>query len=171
MENQNQTNQDQTQNSAAEYIEAIKQLKATTVSKEDYDALQAEKKQLLDSLLHGGADTGAEQTETPDYETIKKDARNKLFGGDGGELSNLEYCKTALQLREAVLKTDGIDIFVGSGHQYTPEQSDYDKAQRVAEVMAECIEAAEGNSDIFTAQLMNRTNDVSLPGTKRPARR
>lgn len=167
----NQNPQVETQNSATEYIEAIKQLKATTVSKEEFDALQAEKRQLLDSLINGGEHTGETTNETPDYEAIKKDARNKLFAGDGGELSNLEYCKTALQLREAVLKTDGIDIFVGSGHQYTPEQSDYDKAQRVAEVMAECIEAAEGNSDIFTAQLMNRTNDVSLPGTKRPARR
>ena len=54
----NQTTQEQTQNSATEYIEAIKQLKATTVSKEDYDALQAEKKQLLDSLINGSDNTG-----------------------------------------------------------------------------------------------------------------
>ena len=63
----NQTTQEQTQNSATEYIEAIKQLKATTVSKEDYDALQAEKKQLLDSLINGGDNTGTQQTEAPDY--------------------------------------------------------------------------------------------------------
>lgn len=166
----NQTNE-QTQTSAAEYIEAIKQLKATTVSKEEYDALQAEKKELLNSLINGSGDTTEQTPETPDYEAIKKEARTKLFS-EGSELTNLEYCTNALKLREAVLKTDGVDIFVGSGHQLTPTQDDYDKAQRVADVMAECIEAAEGNSEIFTAQLMTRTNDVSLPGSKnRPVRR
>lgn len=166
----NQTTQEQTQ-SAAEYIEAIKQLKATTVSKEDYDALQAEKKQLLESLLNGETHTSEQTPETPDYEAIKQETRTKLFS-EGSELTNLEYCKNALKLREAVLKTDGVDIFVGSGHQLSPTQEDYDKAQRVAEVMAECIEAAEGNSEIFTAQLMTRTNDVTLPGSKnRPVRR
>ena len=162
---------EQTQTSAAEYIEAIKQLKATTVSKEEFDALQAEKKQLLDSLINGSGNTTEQTPEAPDYEAIKKEARTKLFS-EGSELTNLEYCTNALKLREAVLKTDGVDIFVGSGHQLTPTQDDYDKAQRVADVMAECIEAAEGNSEIFTAQLMTRTNDVSLPGSKnRPVRR
>lgn len=174
MENQNQNPTEQTQNSATEYIEAIKQLKATTVSKEDYDALQAEKKQLLDSLINGGDNTGTQQTEAPDYETIKKEARNKLFGGDGAELSNLEYCKTALQLREAVLQTEGIDIFVGSGHQLSPTSEDYEKAQHVAEVMQACIDEAGGNSALFTAHLMDQTVDIKLPNNNpkgRPARR
>lgn len=162
----------ETTQTSADYIAAIQQLKATTVSKEEYDALAAERRQLLDSIVNGTATAPETQTETPDYETIKKDCRNKLFA-EGSELNNLEYCKTALELRDAVLKSEGVDIFVGSGHNLTPTNEDYDKAQRVADVMQECIDEAGGNSEIFTAQLMTRTNDIKLPGNSkgRPARR
>jgi hypothetical protein len=161
----------ETNPSATDYINAINQLKATTVSRDEYDALVAERKELINSIINGegGANANTEEA-APDYEKIKTDARNKLFGNPNGELNNLEYCKTALELREAVLKTEGIDIFVGSGHQFSPEQSDYDKAKRVADVIQECIDEAGGNSEVFTAQLMSRTNDVSLPKA-RPARR
>lgn len=170
--NQNtNTNNNQTVDTSADYIAAIQQLKATTVSKDDYDALVAERKQLLDSIVNGTASTQESESNTPDYETIKKECRTKLFS-EGSELSNLEYCKTALELRDAVLQTEGIDIFVGSGHQLTPSQDDYDKAQRVADIMQECIDEAGGNSAIFTAQLQTRTNDaMKLPTPSRPVRR
>ena len=164
----------ETTQTSADYIAAIQQLKATTVSKEEYDALAAEKKQLLDSIVNGTAAATESEQNTPDYEAIKKECRTKLFA-EGSELNNLEYCKTALELREAVLKSEGVDIFVGSGHNLTPTNEDYDKAQRVADVMQECIDEAGGNSDIFTAQLMTKTNDVmKLPGNNnknRPVRR
>lgn len=168
--NANQTNET---NTAADYIEAINQLKQNSVSRNEYDALVAEKKQLLQSIVNGVQQTQEETQAAPDYEAIKKEARENLFGGKK-ELSNLEYCQNALNLREAVLETEGIDIFVGQGHNITPEQSDYEKAERVAAVMAECIEKAQGNSSIFTAELMARTKDVSLPGARannRPVRR
>lgn len=171
MEPNQNTNNNQTTDTSADYIAAIQQLKATTVSKDDYDALVAERKQLLDSIVNGTASTQESEPNTPDYETIKKECRTKLFS-EGSELSNLEYCKTALELRDAVLQTEGIDIFVGSGHQLTPSQDDYDKAQRVADIMQECIDEAGGNSAIFTAQLQTRTNDaMKLPTPSRPVRR
>lgn len=171
MEPNQNTNNNQTTDTSADYIAAIQQLKATTVSKDDYDALVAERKQLLDSIVNGTASTQESESNTPDYETIKKECRTKLFS-EGSELSNLEYCKTALELRDAVLQTEGIDIFVGSGHQLTPSQDDYDKAQRVADIMQECIDEAGGNSAIFTAQLQTRTNDaMKLPTPSRPVRR
>lgn len=170
-EQNTQTTAVETNSSATDYINAINQLKATTVSRDEYDALVAERKELINSIINGDSGaTGSHEESAPDYDKIKTDARNKLFGNPNAELSNLEYCKTALELREAVLKTEGIDIFVGSGHQFSAEQSDYDKAQRVADVIKECIDEAGGNSEIFTAQLMSRTNDVSLPKA-RPARR
>lgn len=171
MEPNQNTNNNQTTDTSADYIAAIQQLKATTVSKDDYDALVAERKQLLDSIVNGTASTQESEPNTSDYETIKKECRTKLFS-EGSELSNLEYCKTALELRDAVLQTEGIDIFVGSGHQLTPSQDDYDKAQRVADIMQECIDEAGGNSAIFTAQLQTRTNDaMKLPTPSRPVRR
>lgn len=170
-EQNTQTTAVETNSSATDYINAINQLKATTVSRDEYDALVAERKELINSIINGDSGaTGSHEEAAPDYDKIKTDARNKLFGNPNAELSNLEYCKTALELREAVLKTEGIDIFVGSGHQFSPEQSDYDKAQRVADVIQTCIDEAGGNSEVFTAQLMSRTNDVSLPKA-RPARR
>lgn len=143
------------------YLEQIENLKKNSISKEKYDKLMQENKSLLESIVNGTGGGTETAEETVDLDKIRKD----LFGGK--ELSNLDYCKNALQLRDEILKSEGKDIFVGQGHQLTPTQEAYDSAQRVADVMRECIENCGGDSDLFTAQLMSRTNDVVIPKRKK----
>lgn len=144
-------------NDAQMYIDQINTLKANSVSKDRYDRLMEENRSLLNSLVNGSANDDAEPEEKPDVAEI----RNKLFSGK--EMSNLEYCTLALQLRDATLEETGKDIFVGSGHNLTPTQEAFNSAQRVADIMHECIEASNGSSELFTAELMRRTNDITLP--------
>ena len=86
--------------------------------------------------------------------------RNDLFNK---ELSNLEYCKKALDLRQAILDTEGKDIFVGDGHKAVVAPEDFITAQRVADVMKDAIDYADGDSQLFTQELMRRTNDIRIP--------
>lgn len=139
------------------YIETIKNLKDNTVSRDAYNKIVKENKQLLDSLVNGGTAT-AEPIVVDKPST--QELRDKIFGED---LSNLEFVQCALDLRKAVLNETGEDIFVGRGQNLTPTKADYESAARVAEIYQDCIDYAQGDSETFTNELMRRTNDVGLP--------
>lgn len=139
------------------YIETIKDLKNNTVSRDAYNKIVQENKQLLDSLVNGNP-AAAESIVIDKPST--QELRDKIFGE---ELSNLEFIQCALDLRESILNETGEDIFVGRGQNLAPTQADYESAARVAEIYQECIDYAQGDSETFTNELMRRTNDVGLP--------
>lgn len=146
-------------------VEALAKLKKNSVSREEYERVVKLNKDLVDQIINDQEVETNVETNT-NYDEIIKEAQTKLFSGDA-DLNNLEFCETALQLRDAVLAKTGEDIFVGRGHKISPDESDYEKAENVATVMRECIEYAQGDSSIFTMELQRRTNDVSLPNKKR----
>lgn len=143
-------------------ISAINDIKANTVSKEEYNKLKAEKDKYLKALIEG-SQVADEKKENIDIDALRKE----LFNPDN-ELSNLDYVKKSLQLREAIIDTEGKDIFVGSGSKLVPTQEDYEAAQRLADGFQYCIDVADGNSEIFTRELARITNDVSLPSRINP---
>lgn len=147
--------------SNVELAKALKELKENSVSKEDYEKLEKENKELVAQIINGdGAGNG--QTNTPeDLDGDIKALREKLYGPKCSELSNLEFCDATLKLREAIIKRDGIDPFVPRGANIKPTDYDAQRAQAVADVMAECIKEANGDSGVFTALLQAKTNNDS----------
>ena len=164
-EEMNQTTQMQNSESgqggaqeASEYLKAIEQLKKNTVSKEAYDRLREENKTLIKGILDGTAVPTAnteEQKSAIDVAQIRKE----LFSIDS-HMSNLEYVEKALELRKGIMEQGGQDPFLPSGSKVVPSQEDIEAANRVASVFQECVDYAQGDSDIFTNELMRRTVDV-----------
>lgn len=142
-----------------DYVQAINELKANSVSKTEYSKLRAENKKLLDALVNG-QQIDLPKEETPDIAELRK----KLFNKDGN-LSNLEYVETTLKLREALIEAGERDPFLPYGDRVTVTAEMYDKAQAVADGLQECVDFADGDSGIFTAQLQRITKDV-LPGRR-----
>lgn len=143
-----------------DYVAAIQELQNNTVSKEQYQKLRTENKRLLDALVSG------QQVDLPKTETVNvNDLRKKLFTRDT-DLSNLEYVETALQLRDALIEAGERDPFLPYGEKVNETAEQHDKANRVAEVLRECVEFAEGDSGIFTAELQRRTKEV-MPNRRR----
>lgn len=70
---------------AEDYIEAIKNLKQTTVDKTAYDALRSENKKLLESLINGEEIQPQNKVLTEDINELRKD----ILTNDS--LTNLEY--------------------------------------------------------------------------------
>ena len=138
------------------YIEAIKEMKANSVDKAAYDKLKEENKQLLDALINGGQVTQELQKEPVDIDSLRK----RLFGGEA-ELSNLDYMKTALELREALLDQGSPDPFLPYGQNIAPTDEDIRTADRVAEAIKSCIDYADGDSEIFTNELQRIMVDTS----------
>lgn len=145
-----------------ELAKALKELRENSVSKEDYEKLKEENKKLVSEVINGEGGAGNGQATPPqDLDADIKAYREKLYGPKASELSNLEFCETTLKLREAVIKRDGIDPFLPHGANIKPTDLDTQRAQAVADVMAECIEEADGDSGVFTALLQAKTNNDS----------
>ena len=165
-ETNNSVSQQENLDDTSQYIEAIKEMKANSVSKQAYDKLREENKQLLDSLINGKEIEIPKQREPVDIDKI----RSKLFDEDR-PLSNLEYVSNALKLRDALLERGERDPFLPYGQNISPTDEDITKAERVATVMKECIEYADGDSELFTNELMRRTNDAMPAKSAEIARR
>lgn len=147
-----------------DYIAQIKNLKENSVSKDDYNKLKADNKKLIDALANGTQVEGVVEPKVSTVENINN-LRTKLFG-KGNDLNNLEYCKTAVELRDALIEKGERDPFLPFGHDVVATDSDYESANRVSTIIKECIDYADGDSNIFTNELQRRTVDVVIPKKK-----
>lgn len=144
-----------------DYLAAIKELKEKSVDRSEYDKLRAENKRLIDAVVNGQPGQEEQVVVKHTKEQID-DLRNDLFNSPR-ELNNLEFITKTMELREALMENGEPDPFLPVGKQISPTRDDIEGAEKVAQVYKECIEYAEGDSEVFTNELMRRTRDVKLP--------
>lgn len=138
-----------------DYIEALNELKSSTVSKDQYNKLRAENKKLLDALVSGGSIENPVQKPEVDIDALRKELFNK-----DAQLSNLEFVEKSLELRDALIDKGEPDPFLPVGSRISPTPEEAQQAENVAEIYRECIDYANGDSEVFTNELMRRTTDV-----------
>ena len=144
-----------------DYLAAIKELKQNSVDRSEYEKLRAENKKLIDAVVNG--QSGQEEPVFTKHSKEQiDDLRNELFNSPR-ELNNLEYITKVMELREALMENGKPDPFLPVGKQISPTRDDLEGAEKVAQVYKECIDYAEGDSEVFTNELMRRTRDVKLP--------
>lgn len=141
-----------------DYIAEIQNLRETTVPKDEYNRLREENKRLISSLAKG--ETITQPAPKPDINELRK----RVF--DNEHQSNLEYWGAVLELRDAVIDSGAPDPFLPQGHKVVPTSEDFECANRVATVVKECIDYADGDSQLFTNELMRRTVEVA-PANRR----
>ena len=145
------------------YLDAIKSIKANSVSKEEYNKLKEERDELISNIVNGTA--SFKEEEEPEKEKVDiNELRKSLFNADN---SNLEYVEKAVKLRDALIENGEPDPFLPWGKRISPTQEDYEKAEQVVDVLKDCIEIADGNSDIFTRELQRRTADDVFTNIKK----
>ena len=144
-----------------DYLAAIKELKENSVDRSEYEKLRAENKKLIDAVVNGQPGQEEQVVVKHTKEQID-DLRNDLFNSPR-ELTNLEFITKTMELREALMENGEPDPFLPVGKQISPTRDDIEGAEKVAQVYKECIEYAEGDSEVFTNELMRRTRDVKLP--------
>lgn len=155
-ENLTNVSQQETVNDSNDYIEAIREMKQNSVSKEAYEKLKAENKQLLDSIING---TELPQDSKPEPVDINK-LRKELFTTEN-DMSNLEFVSTALKLRDEILSRGEKDPFLPAGEKIIPTEEDINTANRVASILKDCVDYADGDSALFTSELQRVTIDSS----------
>lgn len=147
----NSVPQQETVDDSVDYIEAIKEMKQNTVDKNTYLKLKEENRKLLQSLVNG-EQKEIEKEEPVDIDQLRNDIFNK-------ESTNLEYITNVLKLRDELIKKGERDPFLPYGKNILPTDEDIATANRVAKALQECVDYADGNSDIFTSELQRITID------------
>lgn len=142
-----------------DYITAIKELKENSVDRSKYDQLKAENKRLLDSIVNG---TDIGQVQAQEKKSIDE-LRSAYLKEDQ---TNLEFVQNTLALREALIEKGEPDPFLPIGNKILPTEEDIATANRVAQVLQECVDYAEGDSNVFTNELQRRTVDIPMPVNK-----
>jgi hypothetical protein len=167
MENKELTNvsSEETSNDSVDYVQALKELKQNSVSREQYEKLKSENKELLDTLINGGQVEMIDPSTKPSI----KELREQLFSKEAAEkgMTNLEFVTKSLELRDAIIESGGPDPFLPIGRGVEITRDDYEAAEFTAQQFQECIDIAKGNSEVFTAELMRRTIDTGLPTAKK----
>lgn len=143
------------------YIDTINQLKANSVPRSEADKLREENRRLLEAMVNGQS-AGISSTEEPSKPTIQE-LRNKAYGKDAENLSDLEYVETVLDLRDALLEEEGVDHFIPSGKKYSPDLNDQHCAQKAYEALRHCVDVADGDNEVFIQEITRITVDNGLP--------
>lgn len=143
-----------------DYIEIINDLKNNTVPKDQYNRLKEENKKLMKSLANGET-IAVEAPNKPNINELRKD----LFSADS-EHTNLDFISKSLELRNALIENGEGDPFIAQGRRIAPEDSDIATANRVADILQECVDYANGDSAAFTNELQRRMIDTA-PITRR----
>ena len=145
-----------------DYIAAITELRDKSVPKEQYAKLKEENSKLLKSLINGEAIESVEQLSRPDVTELRK----QLFDGEA-ELTNLDYVAKALALRAELIEQGNIDPFLPYGEKIAPTNEDIEAADRVAKVLQECVDYANGDSIVFTNELQRVMIDTAPSSRKK----
>ena len=138
-----------------DYLAAINELKANSVDRQKYEELKAENKKLLDSIVNG-TEVALPHDEKKSIEELRANYLKE-------DQSNLDFITNALALREALMAEGKPDPFLPLGEQILPTDEDIATANKVASVLQECVDYAEGDSNVFTNELQRRLVDVKLP--------
>lgn len=149
-------NENVVETTEVDYIKAIEELKASTVSKDLYDKLKIENKRLIDTVVSGGTIEVAPEKK-PDIGQLRKE----LYSGNDQALSNLDYWTKTMQLREAIMAEGKPDPFVPQGKNIVATDTDRAAAQKVADGIQHCIDVADGDNLVFTNELQRITVDTA----------
>ena len=137
-----------------DYLAAINELKQNSVDRSKYEELRAENKKLLDSIVNG-TEVALPAAEKKSIEELRANYLKE-------DQTNLEYITNALALREALIAEGKPDPFLPVGEQILPTDEDIATANKVAQVLQECVDYAEGDSNVFTNELQRRLVDVKI---------
>jgi len=162
-EHENHENDD---DPAKKYLDEIERQKAELKAKdEEIKKSHEENKTLLNRILDGDLGPDDKDSDSKDSKTVSE-LRDELFKPKK-DLNNLEFAEKTLALRDKIMEEGGIDPFLPQGSKVRITAEDREAAQRVAECMKHCIDIADGDSEIYTRELMRITTDV-MPEARKP---
>ena len=137
---------------ASGYVDALNKLKENMVDRTKYDKLAEDNKKLVEALASGSHFEEEEEEKGEPSSDIAK----RIFKNSKRYRNDLEFFTDALAYRDALIEEGQVDPFLPFNHDYSPDESDVQKAQDIADALKECVEYAQGDPKLFTSELMRR---------------
>lgn len=152
-EREQQNPENEPEMTAKEYINQINDLKERTVSREEYERIKNDNKELAKALING---TGANipGITKPEKKPDLDDLRKKLFTKKSK--NDLEYFTNLLALRDGVMADGQPDPFLPINREFRATAQDEADAERIATQIKEAIEYADGDPAVFSNDLRRR---------------
>lgn len=152
-EREQQNSDNEPEMTANEYINQINNLRENTVSREEYDRIKNDNKELAKALING---TGANipGITKPEKKPDLDDLRKKLFTKKSK--NDLEYFTNLLALRDGVMADGQPDPFLPINREFRATAQDEADAERIATQIKEAIEYADGDPAVFSNDLRRR---------------
>lgn len=139
-----------TPNAAKELLE----FKSKYVPRDLYDKAIKRGDDFLAAIMENReGEIAGQQREKEDKETAE-DIAKRMFVPDNN-MSDIVYVENALKLRDLRIKAGERDPFLPDN----PREEDYEMAQNVADVFADCLKLADGDNGAFLALLQSRIKD------------
>lgn len=152
-EREHQNPDNEPEMTANEYINQINNLRENTVSRQEYERIKNDNKELAKALING---TGAnipgitKPEEKPDLDDLRKKLFTKKSKND------LEYFTNLLALRDGVMADGQPDPFLPINREFRATAQDEADAERIATQIKEAIEYADGDPAVFSNDLRRR---------------
>lgn len=152
-ENEQQNPDNIPEMTANEYINQINNLRENTVSREEYERIRNDNRELAKALING---TGANipGITKPEQKPDLDDLRKKLFTKKSK--NDLEYFTNLLALRDGVMADGQPDPFLPINREFRATAQDEADAERIATQIKEAIEYADGDPAVFSNDLRRR---------------
>lgn len=152
-EREQQNPENEPEMTAKEYISQINDLKERTVSREEYERIKNDNRELAKALING---TGANipGITKPENKPDLDDLRKKLFTKKSK--NDLEYFTNLLALRDGVMADGQPDPFLPINREFRATAQDEADAERIATQIKEAIEYADGDPAVFSNDLRRR---------------
>lgn len=147
------------QNEDKHYLDTIKYMQETMVSKEKYDKMVKERNDAVTALSRGEyvATENPKAYEKKNPQEIMKEQAECAKKGD-----QCGYVEKALEFRERILEEYGIDCFVPQGQNINNTQESYNSAQKTADIYRECLDYAGGNSQVLINEIQRRMPENNI---------
>ena len=152
-------------------LEQIEEVKKNSVPKEKYDKVKKELDDVYSKVLKG------ENLDLPKAPVDKKkrmeELKTQLYGKgiEDSNMTNLDYIKDTLELRNLIIEEGGDDPFLGVRKEgVVVTDKDYEKAQTIADTLQDMVDEADGSADAFRTIYARRVVEM-MPQKKKVAYR
>lgn len=147
-------------NAELDEVRVLNELKKANdnLLKENSDLKEA-KREYYDKLLNNNSEP-VEVNEVVDTKALTEKIMTE-------ELTNLDYIKSVLKLRNALIEEGKPDPFLASGVKAKITEDDRAIADRVAEGLQELVDESNDDPEVFTALYQARVKDGNLPIRKK----
>ena len=148
---ENETNVEQVNTPETNYLDVINELRKNTVSKADYERVMSDNRMLAEQLAYSTPSATAQEEEhIPTTEEVQN-LRSHLFNTSG--ISNLDYIRTALDLRDAVMKQGERDPFLPTNNGYIDNDVDKARVEAMAKGLRQMVDYCGNDKKLFDSEL------------------